>query len=109
MTIEELRRIVDQRITKRLEARPEDARNIGKAVALKVTGELVGRWVVDCSSDPASVRESDEEAATTITMDCAALEGMLKGELSPPAAFMAGRIKVDGDLGAAVRLGQFLM
>lgn len=109
MTIDELRRIVDERIVKKLMAKPEEARNIGKAVALVVTGELTGRWVVDCSTDPASVRESDESAATTITLDSTALENMLKGELSPPAAFMSGQIKVDGDLGAAVKLGQFLM
>jgi putative sterol carrier protein len=101
--------VVDERIVKRLEARPDEARNIGKAVALEVTGELTGRWVVDCSKNPASVRESDEAAATTITLDAVALESMLRGELSPPAAFMSGQIKVDGDLSAAVKLGQFLM
>lgn len=109
MNMEELRRVVDERIVKRLEAKPEEARDIGKAVALEVTGELTGRWVVDCSIEPATVRESDEEAVTTITLDSTALESMLKGELSPPAAFMSGQIKVDGDLGAAVKLGQFLM
>ena len=110
MDIEEARRIVDERIAKRLLENPEGAKGIGKAVALEITGEFRGRWLVDCVSSPAKVVESDDGSAeTTISLDSGALEKIISGELTPPAAFMSGQIRVDGDLGAAVRLGQLLM
>lgn len=109
MTIEEARRAIDERIVKRLEANPEGAKEVGTTVALEVTGEVTGRWVVDCTKSPVSVTESDDAAKATIMLDATALEGILSGEISPQAAFMSGSIKVDGDLGAALRLGQFLM
>ncbi len=110
MNIEEARRIVAERITSRLNDDPQRAADIGKAVALEVTGEFTGRWVVDCREVPAMVRETEDgDAEATIRLDSKALEGMLSGDISPAQAFMSGSIKVDGDLGAAVRLGQLLM
>jgi len=110
MNIEEARRIVAERITSRLDDDPQRAAEIGKAVALEITGEFTGRWVVDCRRSPANVRETEGgDAEATITLDSKALEGIVAGEISPAQAFMSGSIKVEGDLGAAVRLGQFLM
>ena len=33
---------------------------------------------------------------------------MLDGDLDPTAAFMSGRLKVDGDMGLAMKLGSIL-
>ena len=33
---------------------------------------------------------------------------MFEGELDPTAAFMTGKIKIDGDMGVAMKLGQLL-
>lgn len=110
MNIEDARRIVDERIVKRLSENPKGAKDIGKTIAIEITGEWGGRWVVDCAKDPAAVIESaDSKAHATITLDSKAFEKMISGDLSPHMAFMAGQIKVDGDLGAAVKFGQFLM
>lgn len=109
MNREEARRIVDERVVKKLLAHPESAREIGKKVALELTGECEGRWVVDCTTDPVTVREGDDDVVATIVVDAATLAQIVTGELSPPAAFLSGRIKVDGDLAAAVRLGQMLL
>lgn len=109
MTKADVQQIIDERVVQRLAKQPERAAGIGKKVALELVGEFEGRWIVDCTVDPCVVTEGDDEAHATISVDAATLAQVVAGELSPPAAFLSGKIKVDGDLGAAVSLGQLLM
>ncbi|MEM1382694.1 MAG: SCP2 sterol-binding domain-containing protein, partial [Pseudomonadota bacterium] len=36
------------------------------------------------------------------------LKEMFEGELAPTAAYMTGKIKIEGDMGQAMKLSQFL-
>ncbi|QBY00200.1 sterol carrier family protein [Rhodophyticola sp. CCM32] len=60
--------------------------------------------------DGAGVRaaEEDAEADVTMTADADTFKDILSGDLNPTAAFMGGRLKVDGDMGTAMRLGSAL-
>lgn len=58
--------------------------------------------------DETGAREGDEEADVTLTADEDTFRAILDGELNPTSAFMSGRLKVDGDMGAAMRLGTVL-
>ncbi|MEM1066987.1 MAG: SCP2 sterol-binding domain-containing protein [Pseudomonadota bacterium] len=55
--------------------------------------------------DGAGVRAGDEEADVTLTADTDTFRAILDGELNPTSAFMSGRLKVDGDMGTAMKLG----
>lgn len=55
--------------------------------------------------DQAGVRAGDEEAECTMTADADTFRGILDGDVNPTAAFMSGRLKVDGDMGTAMKLG----
>ncbi|MBF9032096.1 sterol carrier family protein [Rhodobacterales bacterium HKCCE3408] len=55
--------------------------------------------------DGAGVRAGDEEADVTMTADADTFQDILSGELNPTAAFMGGKLKVDGDMGTAMKLG----
>ncbi len=101
--------IIEVKIAKRLKERPEDAKGIGVPVAINLTGEDAGRWIIDCSTNPAEVRaDAVTKAQMTITMDGADFAKMASGELNPQMAFLAGKVKVDGNLGLAIKLGQLL-
>ena len=50
----------------------------------------------------------DEEADVTMTADADTFRAILSGDLNPTSAFMTGKLKVDGDMGAAMRLGAAL-
>ena len=50
----------------------------------------------------------DEEADVTMTADADTFKAILSGDLNPTSAFMTGKLKVDGDMGAAMRLGSAL-
>lgn len=50
----------------------------------------------------------DGPADCTLTADAETFQGMLEGEVNPTAAFMSGRLKIDGDMGLAMKLGSLL-
>lgn len=63
-----------------------------------------GAVVVDSSG----ARASDEEADVTLTADTDTFQSMMAGDLNPTAAFMSGKLSVDGDMGMAMKLGTIL-
>ena len=58
--------------------------------------------------DDAGARAGDEDADVTLTADTDTFRAILDGDLNPTAAFMTGRLSVDGNLGLAMRLGSVL-
>ena len=55
--------------------------------------------------DSDGVRAADEDAACTLTASAETFEGILSGSVNATAAFMMGKLKLDGDMGQAMRLG----
>jgi putative sterol carrier protein len=58
--------------------------------------------------DSTGARAGDEDADVTMTADGDVFKAILDGELNPTAAFMTGKLSVDGDMGAAMRVGAAL-
>ena len=58
--------------------------------------------------DAAGASADDGDADCTLTADAETFQGILDGDLDPTAAFMSGRLTVDGDMGLAMRLGSLL-
>lgn len=58
--------------------------------------------------DANGARAEDSDADVTMTADADTFQSILAGELNPTAAFMSQRLQVDGDMGAALRLGSVL-
>ncbi len=50
----------------------------------------------------------DSEADCTLTADSDVFESLLSGDLNPTSAFMTGKLKIDGDMGMAMKLGALL-
>ena len=67
------------------------------------------KWVVDSqivfmNPDNGEITDDDVEAACTITTDMETFKGMYDKSVSPQAAFMTGKLKVEGDMGIALKL-----
>jgi len=58
--------------------------------------------------DGANVSTEDGPADCTITMSKDDFEALVSGDLNPTAAFMQGKLKVDGDMSVAMKLSQLL-
>ncbi len=50
----------------------------------------------------------NEPANCTISMSAQDFDDLIHGRLQPAAAFMQGKMTVDGDMGLAMRLGQLV-
>lgn len=84
------------------------------ALSEKLSGGLPGtaKFVIAGEGslivDGAGVRAGDEEADVTITADRETFEGLLSGDVNPTAAFMQGKLAIDGDMGLVMQLGAAL-
>ncbi|MDX5403773.1 MAG: SCP2 sterol-binding domain-containing protein [Rhodobacterales bacterium] len=58
--------------------------------------------------DSAGARAGDEDADVTLTASAETFEAMMSGDMNPTAAFMSGKLAVDGDMGMAMQLGSVL-
>lgn len=58
--------------------------------------------------DASGARAGDEPADVTLTATTEVFQALLAGELSATSAFMSGKLRVDGPMGLAMKLGQVL-
>jgi len=54
------------------------------------------------------VSNEDKDADCTISISSEDLGELLSGDLNPTAAFMGGKMKVDGDMSVAMKLGSIV-
>ncbi len=58
--------------------------------------------------DQSGARAGDDPTEVTMTADAETFREILDGDLNPTSAFMSGRLKVDGDMGQAMKLAAVL-
>lgn len=58
--------------------------------------------------DADGARAGDDDADVTLTASAEVFQRILDGDTNPTAAFMTGKLKIDGDMGMAMKLAGFL-
>ncbi|MCU0828269.1 MAG: SCP2 sterol-binding domain-containing protein [Tabrizicola sp.] len=85
-----------------------------KALSAKLSGGFdgVAKFVIEGEGaimlDASGVRAGDEEADVTLTAEADVFRSILDGDTNPTMAFMTGKLKVDGSMGMAMKLGSVL-
>jgi putative sterol carrier protein len=64
----------------------------------------VGAWTVRVDDGSVTVSEGAEEADCTISANEETLTRIVNGEQNPTTAYMTGKLKIAGDVGAALKL-----
>lgn len=67
-----------------------------------------GSVMVDGTQSPPAVSEGDGDAAVTIVADSDVFQEILAGSMNPTTAFMSGKLKIEGDMGMAMKLSSAL-
>ena len=77
------------------------AKPLGKTLKFAMGEEHL---YIDGTGESNIVSTQDETADCTVNVSKADFQSLVKGELNPMTAFMSGRLKVDGDMGVAMKL-----
>jgi putative sterol carrier protein len=91
-----------QSATETIKGRVGDDAGLG--ATLKFDMGDVGVIVIDGRATPNTVSNDDRDADCTIGVSLDDLEAMLAGDLAPTTAFMSGKLRVEGDMGVAMKL-----
>ena len=87
-----------------LEARVDPAKTAGMTNSYLFDIEGAGQWKVDVDDGKVSVTEGAGDADTTITASEETFQKIANGEQNATAAYMTGKLKIKGDMGAAMKL-----
>lgn len=93
--------VVDAAV-KALNARLGDGPGLGGSVKFEIEDEGAVRI------DGAGATADESPADCTISATAETFEGLLRGEVNPTTAFMTGKLRVEGDMGLAMKLGSIL-
>ena len=89
-----------------LGSRPDSSGAANLTASYRFDIEGAGSWRVDVDDGVATVTDtgSQDPADCVIATDERTFLGVVNGEQNPMGAFMTGKIRVDGDMGLALRL-----
>ena len=87
-----------------LEGRADTSRTAGMTNSYLFDIEGAGKWTVSVDNGKVSVTEGGEDADAVITASEETFEKIVSGEQNPTSAYMTGKLKVKGDMGAAMKL-----
>ncbi len=68
--------------------------------------DIEGEGAIVLDSDGARI--SDDDADVTMSADLETFKSIFEGDLNPTSAFMTGKLKIDGDMGVAMKLATVL-
>jgi len=87
-----------------LESRADAAKTAGMTNSYLFDIEGAGKWTVSVDDGKVNVTEGGEDADAVITTTEETFEKIVSGEQNPTSAYMTGKLKVKGDMGAAMKL-----
>jgi putative sterol carrier protein len=87
-----------------LESRVDASKTAGMNNSYLFDIEGTGKWKVDVKDGNVSVTEGGDDADAVISASEETFDKLTSGEQNPTSAYMTGKLKVKGDMGAAMKL-----
>jgi putative sterol carrier protein len=88
-----------------LESRADSSKTAGMTNSYLFDIDGAGRWKVDVDDGKITVSEGGgEDADAVISSSEETFQKIIAGEQNPTSAYMTGKLKIKGDMGAAMKL-----
>jgi putative sterol carrier protein len=89
-----------------LEGRLDPSKTAGMTNSYVFEIDGAGTWRVDVDDGKVSVAEGNGDADATIAASEETFQQIASGDLNATTAYMTGKLKVRGDMGAAMKLSR---
>jgi hypothetical protein len=101
--------IFERHLPAKLQAKPDVVAKINAVYQFNISGASGGSWSVDCTSPGGAISPGQSSVARcTVAMTEGDFLNLVNGKLNPQMAFMSGKLKIQGDMGLALKLQQIL-
>jgi putative sterol carrier protein len=87
-----------------LPSRADESKLAGMSNSYLFDIEGEGEWLVTVADGKIGVAEGGGDADATISTSGETFEKIVAGEQNPTTAYMTGKLKIKGDMGAAMKL-----
>jgi hypothetical protein len=107
--VQSVSEIFERHMPDRLRSKPDVVAKINAVYQFNISGPGGGSWSVDCTAPGGAIAPgTSAEARCTVAMTDADFINVVNGKLNPQMAFMSGKLKIQGDMGLAMKLQQIL-
>ena len=93
-----------QEFFQNLESRADSSKTAGMTNSYVFDIDGAGQWKVDVDDGKVTVTEGGGDADVTISASEDTFAKIAAGEQNPTSAYMTGKLKIKGDMGAAMKL-----
>ena len=102
--------VFERHMPERLQSKPDLVSKINAIYQFNISGPTGGAWSVDCTKPGGSVA-TGQSGAARCTVTCADTDflNIVNGKLNAQMAFMSGKLRIQGDMGLAMKLQQILV
>jgi len=106
--VQSVRDVFERHMPERLKAKPDVVAKINAVYQFHISGPGGGAWSVDCTGGGVVAPGTVAGARCTVAVAEGDFLNIVNGKLNPQMAFMSGKLKIQGDMGLAMKLQQIL-
>lgn len=101
--------VFEKHIPAKFQAKPDVVSKINAVYQFNITGPGGGSWSVDCTQPGGRIQPGAvADAKCTVAAVDQDFLAIVNGKLNAQMAFMSGKLRIQGDMGLALKLQQIL-